>query len=67
MRSWNRNIVRDSRIRLKIGDQVFDQTVSYVSDESIRRPVYDALGAKYPAWERPTFENMHILAVGPAA
>ncbi len=67
MRSWNRNIVRDPRIRLKIGDQVFDQSVSYVSDESIRRPVYDALGAKYPDWERPTFENMHILAVGPAA
>ena len=38
--------------------------MSYVSDESIRRPVYDALGDKYPDWERPTFENMHILAVG---
>ncbi len=67
MRSWNRNIVRDPRVRLKIGEQLFDQTVSYVSDESIRRPVYDALGEKYPDWERPTFENMHILAVGPAA
>lgn len=66
MRSWNRNIVRDPRIRLKIGEQLFDQTVRYVSDESIRRPVYDALGAKYPDWERPTFENMHILAVEPA-
>ena len=67
MRSWNRNIVRDPRVRLKIGEQLFDQTVSYVSDESIRRPVYDALGAKYPDWEGPTFENMHILAVGSAA
>ncbi|NKB34649.1 MAG: hypothetical protein GKR91_16270 [Pseudomonadales bacterium] len=67
MRSWNRNIVRDPNIRLKIGDQLFDQTVSYVSDESIRRPVYQALGDKYPDWERPTFENMHILAVGPGA
>jgi len=53
MRSWNRNIVRDPRIRLKIGDQLFDQTVSYVDDESIRRPVYDALGEKYPNWADP--------------
>ena len=67
MRSWNRNIVRDPRIRLKIGEQLFDRTVSYVYDESIRSPVYDALGDKYPDWERPTFENMHILAVGPEA
>ena len=65
MRSWNRNIVRDPRVRLKIGDQLFDQTVSYVSDESIRKPVYETLGAKYPEWERPTFENMHILLVEP--
>ena len=65
MRSWNRNIVRDPRIRLRIGGQLFDQRVSYVSDELIRRPVYDALGEKYPDWERPTYENMHILAVGP--
>ena len=66
MRSWNRNIVRDPRIRLRIGGKLYDQKVSYVSDESIRRPVYDALGDKYPDWERPTFKNMHILAVGPA-
>ena len=66
MRSWNRNIVRDPRVRLRIGGQLFDQTVNYVSDEMIRRPVYDALGEKYPNWERPTYENMHILAVGPA-
>ena len=65
MRSWSRNIVRDARIRLRIGRKLYDQKVSYVSDESIRRPVYDALGDKYPDWERPTFENMHILAVGP--
>lgn len=67
MRSWNRNIMRDPRIRLKIGDQLFDQTVSYVFDESIRRPVYQALGEKYPDWDRPEYENTHILAVGPAA
>lgn len=67
MRSWNRNIVRDPNVRLKIGDQLFDQTVSYVADESIRRPVYQTLGAKYPDWDRPEFENMHILLVEPPA
>ena len=50
MRSWNRNIVRGPRIRFVIGDKLYNQIVSYMSDESIRRPIYDALGDKYLDW-----------------
>ena len=64
-RSWNRNIVRDPRVRLKIGDRLFDQTVAYVDDPSVRAPVHQAFVAKYPEWTSPGLENVHMLLIGP--
>ena len=63
LRRWNKNVVRDPRVRLKIGDQLFDQTLSYIDDESIRMPVHQAFVDKYPQWASPGLENVHIFQV----
>ena len=63
LRRWNKNVVRDPRVRLKIGGQLFDQTLSYIDDESIRTPVHQAFVDKYPQWASPGLENVHIFQV----
>ena len=63
LRRWNQNVVRDPRVRLKIGDQLFNQTLSYIDDESIRTPVHQAFVDKYPQWVSPGLENVHIFQV----
>ena len=63
MRGWNQNVMRDPRVRLKIGDRLFDQTLRYVDDESIRTPVHQAFADKYPEWPSPGQENVHIFLV----
>ena len=63
LRRWNKNVVRDPRVRLKIGGQLFDQTLSYIDDESIRMPVHQAFVDKYPQWASPGLENVHIFQV----
>ena len=63
-RGWNRNVMRDPRVRLKIGDRVFDQTVSHVTDPETRDAVHANAVAKYSQWSSPGLENVHILLVG---
>ena len=62
-RSWNRNVMRDPRVRLKIGDRLFDQTVSHVTDAETREAVHARAVAKYPEWSSPGLEDVHILMV----
>ena len=62
-RGWNRNVMRDNRVRLKIGDRLFDQTVSHVTDADTRAAVHANAVAKYPEWSSPGLENVHILLV----
>jgi hypothetical protein len=62
-RAWNRNVVRDPRVRLKIGDRLFDQTLSHVTDADMRAAVHETAVAKYPQWSSPGLENVHILMV----
>ena len=65
-RAWNRNVLRDPRVRLKIGDRLFDQTLRHIDNERIRTPVYQAFVDKYPDWRSPGQENVHIFLVEPA-
>jgi len=62
-RGWNRNVMRDPRVRLKIGDRLFDQTVSHVTDAETREAVHTSFVAKYPEWSSPGLENVHMLLV----
>lgn len=62
-RAWNRNVVRDPRVRLKIGDRVFDQTVRHVTDAGTREAVHERFIAKYPEWSSPGLDDVHFLLV----
>ena len=50
-RSWNRNIARDPRVRLKIGDKLYDVVVKYlVTDPTEEEVVSAAKVKKYPPY-----------------
>ena len=46
-RQWSRNVARDPHVRLKIGDQLFDRTLSVVTDPAEREAVLQARATKY--------------------
>jgi len=63
MRAWNRNVMRDPQVRLKIGNGLYDQSVSYISDDLSKEPVIQQFEEKYPQWNSPGSENVHIFLV----
>ncbi len=62
-RGWNRNVIRDPRVRLKLGEGLYDVSLQHITDESIRLPVIRRFEAKYPAWGNPGDENVHVMLV----
>ena len=49
-RFWNRNVARDPRVRVKIGDRVYDRNAVLVTDPDERTAALAAFGRKYPFW-----------------
>ena len=49
-RFWNRNVVRDPRVRVKIGNRVYDRTAVVVTDPAERDVALRAFATKYPFW-----------------
>lgn len=45
---WNDYVMRDPHVRLKIGDQLYDRTVSLVTDPTVKAGVLQARTKKYP-------------------
>lgn len=64
-RRWNQNVMRDPRVRLKIGEEIFQQNLSFVSNESEKGPIHKAFVEKYLNWQSPGVENVHIFLVEP--
>jgi hypothetical protein len=65
-RQWVEDIIRDPRVRLKIGDQVFDRTLSVVGDPTEKAAVLQAKGRKYPQWKVPSVAAATVFRVNPA-
>jgi hypothetical protein len=65
-RQWVENIVRDPHVRLKIGDKVFDRTLSLVDDPAEKAAVLQAKGRKYPQWKVPAVSAATVFRVNPA-
>jgi hypothetical protein len=65
-RLWVEDIVRDPSVRLKIGDQVFDRTLSMVNDPAEKAAVLQAKGKKYPQWKVPSVSVATVFRVNPA-
>ncbi len=64
-RYWNQNVLRDPRVRLKIGNQLFERTVSHVTDPKEREAVHQTFVDKYTEWHSPGLDNVHMLLVSP--
>lgn len=58
-KAWNRNIMRAPRVRLKIGDKLYDQTLALVMDETERDAVFEAKAKKYP--QQPAVEKSRVF------
>ena len=62
---WNQNVMRDPRVRLKMGNQLFERTVSRVTDETEREAVLQTFTEKYPEYRNPGIDNVHFFLVLP--
>ena len=50
-RLWNRNVVRDPRVRLKIGERVYERRAVLVEDPAEWSAVLAAFARKSPFWK----------------
>jgi hypothetical protein len=62
-RSWNADVARDPHVRIKIGNQLYDRTLSYVSDPAEREPVIAAKRKKYPQQKIPATSTINVFHV----
>ena len=64
-RFWNRNVVRDPRVRLKIGERIFEREAVLVEDSAEWNAVMAAFGRKSSFWkdlaEQPESERPEII------
>ncbi len=61
--TWNDNVIRDPHVRLKIGDQIYDRTVSLVTDPAEQEGVLQARHNKYPQLKVPPNSTIHVFHV----
>jgi F420H(2)-dependent quinone reductase len=64
-KAWNRNVMRDPHVRLKIGNRVFDRTVTLVTDPTEKDAVLQTKAKKYPAQRVPDKRNVYVFHVLP--
>lgn len=64
-RSWNDNVMRDPHVRIKIGDQLYDRTLIYITDPAEKAGVLQARAKKYPQLKISANSTIHVFhAVG---
>jgi hypothetical protein len=62
-RSWNEDVARDPHVRIKIGDQLYDRTLAYVTDPAERAGVIEAKRKKYPQQKIPATSTINVFHV----
>ena len=62
-RSWNEDVARDPHVRIRIGDQLYDRTLSRVTDETLRQNVLAAKRKKYPQQKIPPTSTVILFHV----
>lgn len=60
---WNDNVMRNPNVRLKIGDQIYDRTLSLVADAAEQEGVLQARHKKYPQLRIPANPTIHVFHV----
>ena len=64
-RRWVEDIVSNPNVRLKIGDQLFDRSLTLINDPTEKAAVLQAKAKKYPEWKPPTVEAATVFRVNP--
>ena len=62
-RSWNDNVMRDPHVRIKIGDELYDRTLSLVTDAAEQEGVLQARHKKYPELKVPANATIRVFHV----
>ncbi|HYL38912.1 MAG TPA: hypothetical protein VEV17_23545 [Bryobacteraceae bacterium] len=62
-RSWNADVARDPHVRLKIKDQLYDRTLSHVTDPAEIASVLQAKRKKYPQQKIPATSTVIVFHV----
>jgi hypothetical protein len=62
---WVEDIVRDPHVRLKIGGQLFERTLSLVNDPDEKAAVLQAKGKKYAGWTPTEVSIATVFRVQP--
>lgn len=62
-RSWNEDVARDPHVRIKLGGQLYDRTLSRVTDETLRQDVLAAKRKKYPQQKIPPTSTVILFHV----
>jgi hypothetical protein len=63
-RNWNTNVARDPHVRIKIGDNVYDRVLSFVTDPAEHEAVFQMKRKKYPKQviaPGATVNEFHVL------
>jgi len=66
VRSWPRNVARDPHVRLKLGNDLYDRTLSVVTDSTEREGVLQARAKKYAQKTSPDDPNFTVYHVLPS-
>lgn len=64
-RLWNKNVLRDPRVRLKIGTRLFPATLALVTDAAEKDAVLTAKARKYPRLPAGDPSRVHLFRVEP--
>ena len=62
-RSWNDNVLRDPHVRIKIGDNLYDRTLSLVTDPAEQEGELQARDKKYPQLKIAPNATIHVFHV----
>jgi hypothetical protein len=62
-RSWNANVMRDPRVRIKIGDKLYDRSMVVVTDPAEIQGLLEAKAKKYPRLKTPANATVHVFRV----
>ena len=62
-RSWNEDVARDPHVRIKLGDQLYDRTLTLVTDPAERAGVLAAKRKKYPQQKIPATSTVIVFHV----
>ncbi|MDE3168499.1 MAG: hypothetical protein KGL75_00025 [Acidobacteriota bacterium] len=62
-RTWNDDVMRDPRVRIQIGHQLYDRELSLVTDPVEKAAVLQARARKYPLLKIPANATIRVFRV----